>query len=285
MDYAEFDKSKSFALILDCDGTIADDTTSQLIDFIGGRRKDFWNEMNEKYSEGWDPSLLWMPKLVEYSKNIGKPLSQALFEEAGEKIKFFTGIPEGFTKLKEWFSKEVKDHNRHIDLKLFIITGGLEDLIVKTRLKNVIDEIYGCTYNFDDEGFAIEPKTSVTFTEKTRFIFSINKGIQKQAERKDSGLVNIYMPQYERPVPLNKVIYIGDGPTDIPCFTIINRAGGQVIGIRGKREAAVPSMGIKEPFTDNYRPRWGPFSPDYTEKSDLILTIKDLLLDMLNSPY
>lgn len=154
---------------------------------------------------------------------------------------------------------------------------------METRLKNAVNEIYGCTYHFDDNGFADQPMTSVTFTEKTRFIFSINKGIQKIEERKEPGIFNVYMPQGERPVPLDKVIYIGDGPTDVPCFTIINRAGGQVIGIRKEREKAVPSMVIKSPFTENYRPRWGPFKPDYTQKSDLILTIKDLLLEMMKS--
>lgn len=285
MALPQMQNGKSFAIILDCDGTIAEDTTSQMIKFIGGNSEEFWEGINSRYSEGWDPSLLWMPELIKYSEKLGKPLSKELFRKVGEKIEFFKGIPETFSNLKSWFSEEAKKAGKQVDLKFFIITGGLEDLIVLTKVKDVVDEIYGCTYDFNAKGLAVQPKTSVTFTEKTRFIFSINKGIKKIDERHDSGLVNVYVPQSKRPVPLNKVIYIGDGPTDVPCFTIINRAGGQVIGIRGKREAAVPQMGIKESFAENYRPRWGPFSPDYTDDSDLILTAKDLLRDMLKTPF
>lgn len=285
MDSTKRDKRRSIAIILDCDGTIANDTTSQLIESIGGNPICFWKDVDHRFSEGWDPPLLWMPKLIEYANKLSKPLSKGLFFDVGKKIKFFDGIPQCFTSIKKWFTEEARKQDVELGLKFFIITGGLEDLILETELVNHVDEIYGCTFHFDDKGEADQPMSSVTFTEKTRFIFSINKGIEKKSERTDPGIVNVYMPQSKRPVPLNKVIYIGDGPTDVPCFTIINRAGGQVIGIRKNREADILSMGIKPPFHKNYRPRWGPFEPVYAEKSDLILTIKDLLLDMMKPPF
>jgi hypothetical protein len=43
-------------------------------------------------------------------------------------------------------------------------------------------------------------------------------------------------------------------------------------------------MGIKKPFSKNYRPRWGPFYHDYNDDSDLVLTVKDLLIEMLEAP-
>jgi 2-hydroxy-3-keto-5-methylthiopentenyl-1-phosphate phosphatase len=217
---------KSFAIILDCDGTIAKDTTTQLIDQIGGNSKKFWEPINKRYKEGWDPSLLWMPELIKYAASLKKPLSIDLFSSMGKEIDFYQGIPNFFKSIKDWFSKEVNRLNLQLDLKIFIITGGLEDLILKTKIKYSADDIYGCTYYFDKQGLAIQPKSSITFTEKTRFIFSINKGIEKVKERKDPGLVNQYTPNSKRKIPLDKTIYIGDGPTDIPCFTIINRAGG-----------------------------------------------------------
>ena len=62
MDSTKRDKRRSIAIILDCDGTIANDTTSQLIESIGGNPICFWKDVDHRFSEGWDPPLLWMPK-------------------------------------------------------------------------------------------------------------------------------------------------------------------------------------------------------------------------------
>lgn len=126
MHSTQGEKRRSIAIILDCDGTIAEDTTSQLIESIGGDPELFWQPINTRYCEGWDPPMLWMPELLEYAKNLGHPLSKKLFSDAGNKIKFFDGIPECFSNLKCWFLNEAdKYKKREIDLKFFIITGGL----------------------------------------------------------------------------------------------------------------------------------------------------------------
>jgi hypothetical protein len=44
------------------------------------------------------------------------------------------------------------------------------------------------------------------------------------------------MDAQERPIPLKNVIYMGDGPSDIPCMSIVQRAKGYVIGILSKQE-------------------------------------------------
>lgn len=155
-------------------------------------------------------------------------------------------------------------------------------MLVHSKLLDYVDEIYGCTYDFDGNGYATATKSAVTFTEKTRYLYSINKGIRKKDERKDPQLVNKYMPYDERPIQLSNMIYIGDGPSDIPCFSIINRAGGSTVGIRGKK--IVPYMdGVARKLSREFRPRWGPFTADYTCDSDLVQTIRDILSDMLKS--
>ena len=55
-----------------------------------------------------------------------------------------------------------------------------EDLIVKAKVIVVVNWENGFTCYFNDYGLAAQPKTSVTFTEKRRLIFSINKLVQKK---------------------------------------------------------------------------------------------------------
>jgi hypothetical protein len=74
-------------------------------------------------------------------------------------------------------------------------------------------------------------------TTKTRAIFEINKGSNKFPDID----VNAMIPDEDRRVPFQNMIYIADGPSDIPVFSLINRFGG--------RTFAVYQPGSKEEFS------------------------------------
>ncbi len=64
-------------------------------------------------------------------------------------------------------------------------------------------------------------------TSKTRALFEINKGVNKNPEVD----VNARMSESQRRVPLRNMIYIADGPSDVPAFSILNQHGGKTLGV------------------------------------------------------
>jgi hypothetical protein len=79
---------------------------------------------------------------------------------------------------------------------------------------------------------------AVNYTNKTQFIFKINKGVESVY---DAQKVNQFMEENRRPVPFKRMIYVGDGTTDIPCMRLVKNFGGHSIAVynpdeRGKRK-------------------------------------------------
>jgi len=80
-----------------------------------------------------------------------------------------------------------------------------------------------------DVGYTIDNTT------KTRALFEINKGIPQ-----DPALdVNAKVPEELRRVKFKNMIYIADGPSDVPAFSLVNKNGGATFAIypRGNQEA------------------------------------------------
>ena len=89
-------------------------------------------------------------------------------------------------------------------------------------------KIFACSYLYDVDGKAVWPAVSVNFTNKTQFLFKINKGIDSIYESKK---INEYIPEEERVVPFSNMIYFGDGETDIPCMKLVKQQGGHSIAV------------------------------------------------------
>ena len=68
---------------------------------------------------------------------------------------------------------------------------------------------------------------TVDNTIKTRFIFEINKGSNKNHQID----VNSAISHEDRRVPVDQMIYIADGPSDVPVFAVVKRMGGKTYAV------------------------------------------------------
>lgn len=218
-------KKPIVALIYDFDGTLSPGNMQEFgfIQAIGKDKAEFWAK-NKKLSEDNDANgiLTYMYLMIQAAKNNGISLRRESFKRFGENVELFDGV-------KEWFAL-VNEYGKSIglDVKHYINSSGLKEMIEGTPIAKEFENIYACSFLYDVDGIAYWPAVAIDYTAKTQFLFKINKGIKEVSDNKK---INQYIPEKERPIPFERMIYLGDGDTDIPCMKMIKEHGGHSIAV------------------------------------------------------
>ena len=253
---------KKIAVISDCDNTLMPDLPSLLLKDNGIEPQAFWDNIDVLVKDGWDPPIAWMTELIKLIQD-GK-----IKQDTNEKLAEFSASVETYpgasTFIDEINSKLGTDSD--VAVEGYVVSSGIESMMKGSKIGNSFTDIFGGRL-YEQDGIIAGIKSSVTFTEKTKFIFAINKGITSQIREKPYD-VNDFIPFEERRIPFENMIYLGDGPSDIPCFSMIEKLGGASIAIDSKDE-----WSKKWEYELRSR-KMDSFKPDYSENSDLRKKIK-----------
>ena len=131
-------------------------------------------------------------------------------------------------------------------------------------------KIYASSFAFDEYGVPEWPAQTINYTNKTQFLFRIEKGC---LDINDHGGVNEYIPPENIRVPLRNIVYLGDSDTDIPCMKLVNSYGGHSIGVY---DGATGDKSKVYSLLKNNRIRY--FAPaDYTEGSEIDRLVKAII--------
>jgi len=233
----------------------------------------FWQEANEMAKKhDMDEVLAYMHLMLIKAKEQHLDIRESTFEKYGEKITFFEGVETYFDRINAYAAKQ------NLHLEHFIISSGLREIVKGTRIGKHFKTIYASGFQYDENGIACWPALGVNYTNKTQFLFRINKGIYNSY---DNTLINKSVPEDERAVPFSNFIYIGDGETDVPAMKMVNLYGGTTIAVYNPNSVATPTRPvsardncikiIKQKRADYIGPA------NYTENSELDIILKKVI--------
>jgi hypothetical protein len=210
---------------------------------IGVKGNEFWARVNAlKAVQTYDDELAWIRMLLDIPAF--RALSNADLGRMGGDLRLYPGVPEVFQDLGRLLDRD--DYRRHgVVLEHYIVTSGLGAILQGSVLSDHVERIFGCELDEDGNGRVFWPKRVISHTGKTQYLFRISKGLEYVDLTRD---VNDHMPEEERRIPFRNMLYIGDGPTDVPCFAVTTSRGGRALAVYDpeSRESFETCMSLRE---------------------------------------
>lgn len=231
-----------------------------------GDVSSFWKESNEVAEKNeMDTNLAYMFKMVQEAR--GRiVLTRKSLEDYGARVELFPGVEEWFERIREFGD----EHG--VMVEHYIISSGLKEMIMGTSVARAgaFEKIYASSFLYDEKDVPVWPAQVVNFTNKTQFLFRIEKGT---LDVNDSGVNDYFSPDQMR-VPFRNMVYIGDSDTDIPCMKLVNSYGGHSIGVYNND--TLDKTKVFKMIRDNRIKYYAP--ADYTEGSELDQLIKSIII-------
>lgn len=256
------------AICYDFDKTLSQNDMQSygFIKRIGMDIDDFWAEcarFTAKHTSSNILSYLYM--ILEKCKEKGIKPTKEFFMDCAKDIEYFNGIDTYFDNLNKFAE------SKGVILEHYIISSGLKEMIEGSKIAKHFKEIYACSYAYDENGEAFWPAIDINYTNKTQFLYRINKGIYSPTD----SSVNNFMAHDERPIPFENIIYIGDSETDIPSMKLLRAKHGISIGVYNADSLPDYYKALINQNRVDYIAK-----ADYSENSELVNILKEIIETM-----
>lgn len=255
------------AIMYDFDKTLCtkDMQDYSFIPSLGMTESEFWSFANELgTNEHMDSVLAYMYAMVKMSKDKNIPILRQKLVDMGRNVELFSGVESWFERISDFGSEQ------GVQVEHYVISSGMKEIIEGTSISKYFKSIFACEFLYDENGNGIWPKTDVNYTNKTQFVYRINKGVLDVANDND---LNRSMPDNSKRVPFCNMIYIGDGLSDVPCMKMMKAYGGYSIAVYQSRDSKVEDL-LRNDRVDYIYPA------DYSAGTGLDTTVRNIIRKM-----
>lgn len=262
------------ALVYDFDGTLGKGNCPEygVMPSLGIENpQEFWKKVKDRSKkDDGDEILAYLGMLAEKANEKNSDvLSEEKLKEYGATITLFEGVPTWFDRINEY------GEENGLRVYHYIISSGLEAMIRGTVIGDKFRQIFACKYHYGDDGKQAKwAAQAVNYTTKTQFLFRINKGIDNSW---DNMAINKFIELQEREIPFERMIYFGDGDTDIPAMKMVSFQGGFSLAVFDKEEWCKDDTQRKVGKLISEERASYVVPADYQKGSQLDVTVKGLL--------
>lgn len=254
------------ALVYDFDGTLSPGNMQEFgfVQAIGKDPKMFWDRTVElSTSNDANGILCYMYLMLQEAVANNISLKRESFRNFGSRIELYKGV-------KEWFPM-VNQYGKSLGLNIkhYINSSGLREMIEGTPIAKEFENIYACSFLYNVDGIAYWPAVAVDYTTKTQFLFKINKGIREVSDNKK---INEYVAKEDRPIPFERMIYFGDGETDVPSMSVVKEQGGHSIAVYGDRKKRATALQLIKDHRVDFACK-----ADYSANAEIHTTVQRIL--------
>lgn len=271
---------ETIAVIFDFDDTLAPDSTSGYLSDVGLEDlASFWKkEVAALTDADWDPVPAYLYKIIEASKTGRIPkVTRENLMEYGRRLPLHDGVQGIFSRLRQ----AAKEANPRASIEFYLISSGIGDILRTTPIASEFTDIWASEFHYDSNSHIEFPKKIVSFTDKTRYLFHVQKGLIGPQSRGKPFDVNKKLKPDQIRIPINHMIFVGDGYTDIPCFSLVKKDGGVSIAVFDKTH--IEKWGNAYQFVHDGRVS-NLLSANFSEQSDLSIflsmAVKKLATDI-----
>ena len=239
------------AVVWDFDKTlIPGNMQTPLFARYGVDERAFWSEVDALHdfylahgARRVADDTLYLNHVLEYVRaGVFRGLSNEVLTELGTELTFHPGMPEFLEALRASVESDPVYERADITVEHYVVSTGLRPMIEGSAVRPYLTDVWACEFieAHHPPGYArpeqrqLFPSREITAlgyqidnTSKTRALFEINKGTNKHPEIH----VNSHLPAELRRVPFENMIYVADGPSDVPAWSVVRANGGRTLGV------------------------------------------------------